>query len=70
MYRKLCDIYDSQRRPSEITFKGIVEIFQRSNSVEDQRTSKYSRSVHAQENMDFVRASVVEGPKMLNETTI
>lgn len=64
VFRKLRDIYGWHNRPSESTIRRIVEIFQRTGSLEDERVQKYSGSGRSQEHIDLVRKSDAEDPKM------
>ena len=63
-FRKLRDIYGRHNRPSESTIHRIVERFQRTGSVADDRVQNYSRSGRSQEHIDFVHKSVAEEPEM------
>lgn len=58
MYRKSCDKYGQHSRPSEGTLTEIVNIFSESGLMADQTAE------NLQENSNFVRACVIEVPKM------
>lgn len=58
-YRKLIYIYGQHNRSSENTNNRIVERFQPTGSIEDEKVEIYSRSLRSQENIDLVHVSVM-----------
>lgn len=50
--------------PRESAINRMVQRFQATDSVEDQKAKKFSRSICSLENFDLVSASDVEEPRM------
>lgn len=50
---------------SKSFIKRSVKGFECSGSVADQKSDKYTRCGHSQTNIDFIRANVIEEPKII-----